>query len=162
KECRSVCQPVFPMQASTAVGLGSRRRMLSCQRGIPTGLANTQSDGFRCNLRHHCSAKASANRGSMGSGSCEAPAFVSPTRPLTTLRFTSRVRSSQFKSPHCKPMISLARTGVFRSVRELEGAIREYIEVHNEDPKPFVWTKTADQILASIARYVQRTTASNL
>ena len=54
------------------------------------------------------------------------------------------------------------RRGVFRSVKDLEAAIREYIDVHNEDPKPFVWTKTADQILASIARYAQRTTASNL
>jgi transposase len=49
------------------------------------------------------------------------------------------------------------RRGVFRSVQELEAAIREYIDVHNEDPKPFVWTKTADQILASIARYAERT-----
>src|SRR6266436_284347 len=49
------------------------------------------------------------------------------------------------------------RRGAFRSVRELEAAIREYIEVHNEHPKPFVWTRTADQILASIARYAQRT-----
>ena len=53
------------------------------------------------------------------------------------------------------------RRGVFRSVKELEAAIREYIKVHNEDPKPFVWTKTADQILASIARYAQRTTAAH-
>jgi transposase len=52
--------------------------------------------------------------------------------------------------------------GVFRSVKDLEAAIREFIDVHNEDPKPFVWTKTADQILASIARYAQRTTAFNL
>jgi len=52
------------------------------------------------------------------------------------------------------------RRGVFRSVKELETAIREYIDVHNEDPKPFVWTKTADQILASTARYAQRTTAA--
>lgn len=51
------------------------------------------------------------------------------------------------------------RRGVFRSVKELEAAIREYIEVNNEDPQPFVWTKTADQILASIARYAQRTNA---
>jgi transposase len=51
------------------------------------------------------------------------------------------------------------RRGVFRSVKELEAAIREYIDVHNEAPKPFVWIKTADQILASIARYAQRTTA---
>ena len=49
------------------------------------------------------------------------------------------------------------RRGVFRSVKELEAAIREYIDVHNENPKPFVWTKTADQILASIARFAQRT-----
>jgi len=49
------------------------------------------------------------------------------------------------------------RRGAFRSVKELESAIREYISVHNEDPKPFVWTKTADQILDSIARYAQRT-----
>jgi transposase len=54
------------------------------------------------------------------------------------------------------------RRGVFRSVKDLEAAIREFIDVHNEDPKSFVWTKTADQILASIARYAQRTTASNL
>jgi transposase len=52
------------------------------------------------------------------------------------------------------------RRGVFRSVKELEAAIREYIDVHNEEPKPFVWTKTADQILASIARYAHRTTAA--
>lgn len=51
------------------------------------------------------------------------------------------------------------RRGVFRSVKELETAIREYIAVHNEDPKPFVWTRTADQILDSIARYAQRTAA---
>jgi hypothetical protein len=42
-------------------------------------------------------------------------------------------------------------------VKELEAAIREYIEVHNESPKPFVWTKTAGEILASIARLAQRT-----
>ena len=51
------------------------------------------------------------------------------------------------------------RRGVFRSVKELETAIREFIEIHNEDPKPFVWTRTADQILDSIARYAQRTVA---
>lgn len=52
------------------------------------------------------------------------------------------------------------RRGVFRSVKELEAAIRDYIDVHNEDPKPFTWTRTADQILDSIARYAQRTTAN--
>ena len=49
------------------------------------------------------------------------------------------------------------RRGIFRSVKELENAIREYIDVHNEDPKPFVWTRTADEILASIARFARPT-----
>jgi transposase len=53
------------------------------------------------------------------------------------------------------------RRGVFRSVKELESAIRECIGVHNEDPTPFVWTKTANQILASIARYAPRTMAAH-
>ena len=53
------------------------------------------------------------------------------------------------------------RRGVFRSVKDLESAIRQYIAVHNEDPKPFVWTKSADEILASIARYAQRTLAAH-
>lgn len=49
------------------------------------------------------------------------------------------------------------RRGIFRSVKALEAAIREYIEVHNEDPKPFVWSRSADEILASISRFAQRT-----
>jgi len=49
------------------------------------------------------------------------------------------------------------RRGVHRSVAELEAAIREFIEVHNENPRPFVWTKSADDILANIARFAQRT-----
>ena len=48
------------------------------------------------------------------------------------------------------------RRGIFRSVKELEQAITEYIDVHNEAPKPFAWTRTADEILASIARFAQR------
>ena len=49
------------------------------------------------------------------------------------------------------------RRGTHRSVPALETAIREFIDAHNKDPQPFVWTKTADQILASIARFAQRT-----
>jgi transposase len=49
------------------------------------------------------------------------------------------------------------RRGIYRSVRELESAIREYLDVHNESSRPFTWTRTADEILASIARFAQRT-----
>lgn len=52
------------------------------------------------------------------------------------------------------------RRGTHHSVRELEADIRDYIAMHNEDPKPFVWVKTADEILASVARYVQRISGS--
>ena len=49
------------------------------------------------------------------------------------------------------------RRGAHRSATELETAILRYLDVHNEDPKPFIWTKTADQILANLARFCQRT-----
>jgi len=48
------------------------------------------------------------------------------------------------------------RRGAHRSTRELETAIYRYLEVTNDEPKPFIWTKTADQILASTARFCQR------
>lgn len=44
-----------------------------------------------------------------------------------------------------------------RSITELAADIRDWIEVWNDDPKPFVWTKTADQILDSIGRYCTTT-----
>ena len=48
------------------------------------------------------------------------------------------------------------KRGVHRSARALEAAIREYLRLTNESPTPFVWTKSADEILASVARYCQR------
>ena len=45
------------------------------------------------------------------------------------------------------------RRGSFASTQALEQAIREYLAVYNEDPKPFVWTKRADQILESLKTY---------
>lgn len=49
------------------------------------------------------------------------------------------------------------RRGVHRSTKELEAAIRSFIQHHNNHPKPFVWHKTADQILDSVARFCMRT-----
>jgi transposase len=48
------------------------------------------------------------------------------------------------------------RRGHHNSVQGLTDAIMAYIEATNDDPKPFVWTKTADEILASIARHCHR------
>ena len=52
------------------------------------------------------------------------------------------------------------RRGVHRSTRELETAIRRYLALTNDAPKPFVWTKTADEILESVARFCRRTSGS--
>jgi transposase len=49
------------------------------------------------------------------------------------------------------------RRGVHRSTKELKAAIDHFIQHHNQDPKPFVWHKTADQILDSVARFCTRT-----
>ena len=48
------------------------------------------------------------------------------------------------------------RRGTHRSTVQLEKAIRDYLVVNNEDPKPFQWTKSADDILASIKRFCLR------
>ncbi|MDP9144822.1 MAG: IS630 family transposase [Actinomycetota bacterium] len=46
--------------------------------------------------------------------------------------------------------------GTHRTVRELNTDIRNWIKTWNDNPRPYVWTKTADQILESIARYCKR------
>lgn len=52
------------------------------------------------------------------------------------------------------------KRGAHMSVQALERDIREWIAHWNEDPKPYVWVKTADQILASLARYCERVSAA--
>jgi transposase len=48
------------------------------------------------------------------------------------------------------------RRSTHRSVKELETDVNAWIDGWNEDPKPFVWTKTADEILANLANYCTR------
>jgi len=52
------------------------------------------------------------------------------------------------------------RRGTFRSTRQLEAAIKNYLRLYNDDPRPFVWHKTADEILESVGRFCQRTSDS--
>ena len=44
------------------------------------------------------------------------------------------------------------RRGIFRDVEELIMAIGDYIDRHNQNPKPFVWTKKASDILEKVTR----------
>jgi transposase len=50
----------------------------------------------------------------------------------------------------------LLRRGVHRSVAELEADIRTWLERWNDNPRPYVWVKTADEILSNVARYCER------
>jgi hypothetical protein len=49
-------------------------------------------------------------------------------------------------------MTGRIRRGVFKNVAELEAAINDYIKHNNENPKPFVWTKAADDIILKVNR----------
>ena len=53
------------------------------------------------------------------------------------------------------------RRVVFPTVEALEAAIHRHIEATNADPRPFVWTKSADEILDSVRRFCQRTADVN-
>ena len=52
------------------------------------------------------------------------------------------------------------KRGAHMSVKALEKDIREWIATWNENPRPYVWVKTADQILAALARYCERVSSS--
>lgn len=54
----------------------------------------------------------------------------------------------------------LLKRGVHRSTQALEKDIRQFLRKHNQEPRPFVWTKTADQILAQLERYATKVLAS--
>ena len=48
------------------------------------------------------------------------------------------------------------RRGVHTSTRQLEADIRSFIERHNENPRPYKWVKSADEILSSVKRFCQK------
>ena len=52
------------------------------------------------------------------------------------------------------------RRDTHRSTKELESAIETWIDCWNEEPKPFVWHKSADEILDTLAGYCERITDS--
>jgi transposase len=52
------------------------------------------------------------------------------------------------------------KRGAHTSVRALEKDIRDWIKTWNDNPRPYVWVKTADQILAALARYCERVSAA--
>jgi transposase len=95
--------------------------------------------------------------------------YATHNTPAIRKWFGSRPRWRVHFTPTASSWINLAerffanitekqiRRGVHRSTEELETAIRTYIDAVNADPKPFRWTKSADDILATIKRFCLKT-----
>ena len=94
--------------------------------------------------------------------------YVTHKTPLIRKWFAKRPRFHVHFTPTYSSWISLVerwfaelttkqlRRGVYGSVAQLRAGIQEFIDAHQADRTPFVWTKSADDILASIARFAQR------
>ena len=76
--------------------------------------------------------------------------MVLPTRPGSTSSNGSFAELTNRK----------LRRSAHRSVTALEADVNIWIEGWDADPKPFIWTKTADEILETLAAYCQRTNDS--
>jgi len=76
--------------------------------------------------------------------------------PFTSTSHPPVLRGSIFERWFGLLTAQQLRRNVFRSTRSLETTIRNYIDVHNEKLKPFIWTKTADEILDGVARFRTR------
>ena len=74
-------------------------------------------------------------------------------RPMSRLGLSDDLSGSDVERWLCTLTTRYIRRGTHRSTRELEKANREYLAVDNEDPKPFKWIKSADDILASVKRF---------
>jgi hypothetical protein len=55
----------------------------------------------------------------------------------------------------------MIRRGTHKSVKALEADIRSWVANWNENPRPFVWTKTAEEIIESLGRFIQRISAGH-
>lgn len=80
------------------------------------------------------------------------------THPRFTMHFTPTYSSwiNQVERLFAEITRDLLQRGDHRSVQALEKDLRNWVAAWNENPKPFIWTKTADQILTSIKRLIQR------
>ena len=59
-----------------------------------------------------------------------------------------------------EPATKWLRRGTHTSIKDLKNSINTWVENWNDDPKPFIWRKTADQILDNLASYIHRIPAT--
>ena len=79
-------------------------------------------------------------------------------RPQYHVNFTptSASRINQVERWFAELARKRLRQGIHTSVRQLEADIRAFSDRHNQNPRPFKWTKSADQILASVKRFCHK------
>lgn len=82
--------------------------------------------------------------------------------PRVTMHFTPTSSSwlNQVERWFGELTAKMLRRGAHRSVQALEADLRAWIENWNKDPRPFIWTKTADEILESLGRLLLRTSGA--
>jgi transposase len=82
-------------------------------------------------------------------------------RPRYHLHFTPTASSWLNQVERFFALLTARRLkrGTHRSIEELEAAVLAYVERYNAEPRPFRWTKSADQILAGVGRFCERTLA---
>ena len=97
-------------------------------------------------------------------GTHKSPAIVKwlAARPRFHLHYTPTYSSwlNQVERWFAYLTEDLLRRGDHRSVQALEKDIRTWVAAWNQNPKPFVWTKTAGQILSSLGRLLKRTSGA--
>jgi transposase len=83
-----------------------------------------------------------------------APRSLLSRHPRWTFHFTPTSASwlNAVENFFSKMTRQRIRRGVFRSIADLQAAINAYLAEHNASPKPFVWTKSTDSILAKLDR----------
>jgi transposase len=84
------------------------------------------------------------------------------THPRFHMHFTPTYSSwiNQVERFFAYVTADLLRRSDHRSIQALEADIRAWVVAWNKNPKPFIWTKTAEEILGSLARLLQRTTGA--
>ena len=92
----------------------------------------------------------------MGRGRPLAELVLSVQENNQLVEWTRRGKPSQALALRARIVLACARVTTNGSTAALKQAIRDYLAIHNKNPKPFCWTKSADDILASLARFCKR------
>jgi hypothetical protein len=155
RRCRQPCGAGRPggRGAGGGIARARRRRRRRPRRPLGAGCRRRAGGGHRCSGRPvgpH--AGLLGWRGRHGYGLPRAARPIGRRRPRGRPRVAGRGGDHGFADLTTKQI----RRSAHRSTRALEDSIRLYLATYNHDPHPFIWVKTADDILASIERFCLR------